>query len=56
MNTLANITKGTAGVVGIEAVEQASQIVPIESGSWLSAVTQLIVAVATIFSLFKKRR
>ena len=56
MDTLSNIVKGTAGVVGIEVLENASQVVPIESGSWLSAISQLIVAVATIFSLFKKRR
>lgn len=54
MDTLNKIGLGATGFIGTELVPVISQAVEIPPSGIVQAITQLIIAVATILSLFRK--
>lgn len=55
-DTLNKIGIGATGVVGSEIIEPAMQAVSIQLTDWSSALTQVIIALATVVSLFRKKK
>lgn len=55
-DTLNKIGIGAAGFVGSEVIEPAMQAVSIPLTDWSSALTQVIIALATVISLFRKKK
>lgn len=55
-DTLNKIGIGATGVVGAEIIEPAMQAVSIPLTDWSSALTQVIIALATVVSLFRKKK
>lgn len=47
---------GTAGMVGTQVTPEVLEVATISPGSWVQAVTQVIIAVATLVGLFKNRK
>jgi hypothetical protein len=58
MDTLSSIQKigiGATGVVGSNITASVVDTVNVPIHDWVSALTQVCIALATIFSLFKKK-
>lgn len=58
MNTLDTLQKigiGATGVVGSNLSASVIETVSVPINDWASALTQIVIALATIFSLFKKK-
>lgn len=56
MDKIQNIAIGAAGVVGTEVVEQISAIDASVANNWVSALVQVVIAISTVVSLFKKKK
>lgn len=54
MDTLTKIGLGATGFIGTELVPVVAQAAEIPPSGIMQAITQLIIAVATIISLFRK--
>lgn len=55
-DTLSKIVTGAAGIGGTELVQAAAPITPDQINSTVGLLGQIIIAIATIISLFKKRK
>lgn len=58
MNTLDTLQKigiGATGVVGSNLSASVIDTINVPVHDWASALTQVVIALATIFSLFKKK-
>lgn len=56
MDKLNNVGIGLTGVAGSEAVEIAAQVSAIPISETMKALTQIIIAIATLVSLFRKKK
>lgn len=56
LDTLQKIAIGATGVVGSNLSASLIETVSVPINDWASALTQVIIAIATIFSLLKKRK
>lgn len=54
MEKLNNIGIGLTGVAGSEAVQLASEVSEMPISEGMKAITQIIIAIATLVSLFRK--
>lgn len=55
LDTLQKIGIGATGVVGSNVSASIVESVNVPINDWASALTQIVIALATIFSLFKKK-
>ena len=55
LDTLQKIGIGATGVVGSNVTAAVVETVSVPVADWASAMTQLVIAIATIFSLFRKK-
>lgn len=58
MDTLSSLQKigiGATGVVGSNVTASVVDTINVPIHDWVSALTQVCIALATIFSLFKKK-
>ncbi len=55
IDTLQKIGIGATGVVGSNLSATIIDTVQVPVHDWASALTQIVIAIATIFSLFKKK-
>lgn len=55
LDTLQKIGIGATGVAGSNISASIIETVSVPIQDWTSALTQVIIALATIFSLFKKK-
>lgn len=46
---------GSTGLISTEVTAQVAETVSIPISDWTTAITQVIIAVATLFGLFRKR-
>ena len=56
MNTFNTVLKGGAGIVTSFMVAEVPQIAQINISTVAEALVQLVIAVATVISLFKKKK
>lgn len=56
LDTLQKLGIGATGVVGSNITASVVETVNMPINDWASALTQIVIALATIFSLFKKKR
>lgn len=56
LDTLQKIGIGATGVVGSNLSASLIETVSVPINDWASALTQVVIAIATIFSLLKKRK
>lgn len=56
MDKLNNVGIGLTGVAGSEAVQIAAQVSEMPISEGMKAITQVIIAIATLISLFRKQR
>lgn len=56
MDKLNNVGIGLTGVAGSEAVEIAAQVSEMPISETMKALTQVIIAIATLISLFRKNK
>lgn len=56
MEKLNTVGIGLTGVAGSEAVEIAAQVSDMPISETMKALTQVIIAIATLISLFRKQR
>lgn len=54
MSTLSTLTTSTAGVVGLEVVQNLPFQAPDPANNTVSLVLQVIIAIITLLKLFKK--
>lgn len=54
-NQIQNLLIGTTGFAGSHVAEQITHQINTPISDYTSAFTQLIIAIVTIFSLFKKK-
>lgn len=55
IDTLQKIGIGATGVVGSNLSATIIDTVQVPVHDWASALTQIVIAIATVFSLFKKK-
>lgn len=55
LDTLQKIGIGATGFVGSNVSASVIESVNVPINDWASALTQVVIALATIFSLFKKK-
>lgn len=55
LDTLKNIGIGATGVVGSNLSASVIETVSLPIQDWTSAIVQVVIALATILSLFKKK-
>lgn len=55
LDTLQKIGIGATGVVGSNLSASVIETVNVPVTDWTSAIVQVVIAIATIFSLFKKK-
>lgn len=46
---------GSTGLISTEVTAQAADTISIPISDWTTAITQVIIAMATLFGLFRKR-
>ena len=56
MNDINTVLKGGAGIATSLMVAQVPQIAQLDISSVAEALVQLVIAVATVISLFKKKK
>ena len=56
MNDINTVLKGGAGIATSLMVAQVPQIAQVDISSVAEALVQLVIAVATVISLFKKKK
>lgn len=56
MDKLNNVGIGLTGVAGSEAVEIAARVSEMPISEAMKALTQIIIAIATLVSLFRKNK
>lgn len=56
MNDINTVLKGGAGIVTSFMVAEVPQIAQVNISSVAEALVQLVIAVATVISLFKKKK
>lgn len=56
MDKLNNVGIGLTGVAGSEAVQIAAQVSEMPISETMKALTQVIIAIATLISLFRKNK
>ena len=56
LDTLQKIGIGATGIVGSNLSASVIETVTVPITDWASALTQIVIAIATIFSLLKKKR
>ena len=56
MNTINTVLKGGAGIAASFMVAEVPRIAQINISSVAEALVQLVIAVATVISLFKKKK
>lgn len=56
MDTLSKVAIGATGFIGSNVTAAVVETVPVPVHDWVSALTQVCIAIATLVSLFKKKR
>ena len=56
LDTLQKIGIGATGIVGSNLSASVIETVTVPITDWASALTQIVIAITTIFSLLKKKR
>ena len=56
MNSINTVLKGGAGIAASFMVAEVPQIAQVNISSVAEALVQLVIAVATVISLFKKKK
>ena len=56
MNNITTVLKGGAGIASSFIVAELPQIAQVDINSIAEALVQLVIAVATVISLFKKKK
>ena len=56
MNNITTVLKGGAGIASSFMVAELPQIAQVDINSLAEALVQLVIAVATVISLFKKKK
>lgn len=55
LDTIQKIGIGVTGVAGSSVSASVIENINVPINDWASALTQVVIAIATIFSLFKKK-
>lgn len=56
MDSIQKIGVGLTGFVGSSVTSSVIETVNVPIHDWTSALTQVVIAIATLFSLFKKKK
>lgn len=56
IDSLQTVTVGTVGIVGSGVVNDVVASMPVAHTEWTTAITQVIIALATLVSLFKRKK
>ncbi len=53
---ISTIAKGSVGIGSVEFIPELAQIITPETTNFTTAIVQVIIALATLFGLFKKKK